>query len=89
MLELSLIQILSLIGAGSQLIVFGLLQTRNISEDNPWFSFGMTVGSIFLILASIQNIELIGFLILEVVWFYFSVLPLVRLAKNKYKKGKV
>lgn len=77
---MELLTILSLIGASLQLTAYGLMQLNYISSETFKFQIPNLIGSILLVIASLQEIELmVGFLILELVWMGFGFLAITRL----------
>ena len=72
-----LFQLLSLAGAVLVLIAFIALQLGRMEREDPAFNLLNFAGSVLLAWVAIVDHRL-GFIILEVVWALFSLLPLLR-----------
>ena len=72
-----LLQLLSLAGAALVLIAFIALQLGRMEREDVAFNLLNFAGSVLLGWVAIVDHRL-GFIILEVAWAFFSLLPLVR-----------
>jgi hypothetical protein len=70
-------QLLSLVGAALVLIPFVALQLGRMEREDVAFNLLNFVGSSFLAWVAIADHRL-GFIVLEVVWAIFSLVPLIR-----------
>ena len=75
-------QLLSLAGAGLVLIPFVALQLGRMEREDVAFNLLNLAGSSLLAWVAIVDHRL-GFIVLEVVWAIFSVVPLVRRRESK------
>ena len=72
-----LFQLLSLAGAALVLIAFIALQLGRMEREDVAFNVLNFAGSVLLAWVAIADRRM-GFIVLEVVWAFFSLLPLVR-----------
>ena len=72
-----LFQLLSLAGAALVLIAFIALQLGRMEREDVAFNLLNLAGSVLLAWVAIADHRL-GFIMLEVAWAFFSLLPLIR-----------
>ena len=82
---MELLTILSLLGAILQVTAYSLMQLKFIISDSYKYQITNLAGSILLIVASLQELELmLGFFILEVIWAVVGFISLYNLIKEQH-----
>ena len=76
------VQILSLLGALMQLLVYALMQVGRLSSASYPYQLGNVIGSLLMTIVATLNHEY-GFILMEAVWCLTSTYGLIRLIRQQ------
>ena len=82
---LDAIQVLSLLGASMQLLVFALMQLGRLSPRSLSYQLANVVGSLLMTVVASVNREY-GFILMEAVWCLTSLYGLIRLLGDRHSR---
>lgn len=81
-LPLDPVQLVSLLGASLQLVVYALMQLGRLGTATMAYQLANTVGSLLMTLVATINREY-GFILMEGAWFLTSSVGLLRLIRRR------